>query len=108
MPEIPGVGTDAPTETLSNGAKQAATPYRFDLIDAPALFEMAKVLHNGAQKYGENNWRGIPVEGQLNHVLQHVYAYLAGDTSDDHLSHAFCRAMMALAVHISARERVST
>lgn len=34
----------------------------------------------------------------MNHLLMHVYAYLGGDTQDDHLSHALCRAMFALAV----------
>lgn len=31
----------------------------------------------------------------MNHVIQHLYAYLAGDDSDDHLSHAILRAMFA-------------
>ena len=34
----------------------------------------------------------------MNHAVQHLYAYLAGDTSDDHLAHAILRAMFAFEV----------
>jgi hypothetical protein len=95
---IDGVGPDAPLETNDRGGKQSASPYRFDLIDAKAIFELAAVLKRGADKYGVDNWRAIPTESHLNHMIQHAYAYLAGDTSDDHLAHALCRAMMALAM----------
>jgi len=36
-------------------------------------------------------------------VLAHVYAYLAGDRSDSHLSHAACRILFA--GHTAAAER---
>ncbi len=106
MSEIPGVRPHVPTPVLPGWAKQAAAPpYRCDLVDAPALFQLAAVLAKGAAKYGEDNWRGIPVELQINHALQHLYAFLAGDTSDDHLGHAFCRCMMALAVKLQSEHR---
>jgi len=89
---------DAPTVTNEVGAKQSHLPCRFDLIDGPALFEMAHVLYEGAEKYGANNWRGIPVEDHLNHLIMHAYAYLAGDRTDEHLSHIMCRSMFAQAV----------
>lgn len=95
------VGPDRPIETNSNGGSQSSIPVRFDLIDGPALFNMAKVLKEGADKYGENNWRKIPVEDHLNHLIMHAYAYLAGDQSDEHLSHIMCRATFAQAVHIA-------
>ena len=34
----------------------------------------------------------------MNHAIQHLYAYLAGDTSDNHLAHAILRAMFAFEV----------
>lgn len=74
---------------------QSDLQHRFDLIDAPALFEMTGVLYTGAKKYGDDSWRRIPVQDHLNHLLAHVYAYLAGDRSDDHLSNVMCRAMFA-------------
>ena len=98
------VSPDAPITTNEYGGSQSDVPVRFDLIDAKALFEMAKVLDHGAKKYGANNWRRIPVDDHLNHLLMHVYAYLAGDRSDDHLSHALCRATFALGVKLEDEE----
>lgn len=95
-PRIPGVGPDAPTHTDPiTGAKQSHSPYRLDLIPALSLFDVAAVLSAGAEKYGVDNWRGIPVNEHINHALVHIYAYLSGDTQDNHLGHAACRMMMA-------------
>lgn len=102
MSEIKGVGPDAPIQVNEQGGKQSATPYRFDLLDAPAMFRLAEVLAYGATKYGDNNWRAIPVQDHINHALQHVFAYQAGDGSDDHLGHALCRMMMAVATEMAA------
>lgn len=95
---------DAETETNERGGSQSKIPVRFDLIDAKAIFEMASVLHEGAEKYGEGNWRLIPVEDHLNHLIMHAYAYLAGDRTDDHLSHIMCRATFAQGVAIAEDE----
>src|SRR5689334_23326525 len=83
-----GLRPDSPTVTNERGGKQSQVDYRFDLIDQQAVFAMAQVLHEGASKYGANNWRRIEVDSHLNHLLMHVYAYLGGDTQDDHLTHA--------------------
>lgn len=93
---IPGVGPDAPTITNERGASQSHVPYRCDLLPARAALAVAGVLHEGAVKYGVDNWRGLPVANHINHALMHLFAHLAGDASDDHLSHAACRALMAL------------
>jgi len=100
---IPGVGKDAPTVVNDKGGKQSHSPYRFDLIDPDALFEIAKVLGEGSNKYGENNWLLIDIKSNLNHSLQHIYAYLAEDKSDDHLAHAACRIIFALALHKNSK-----
>lgn len=97
-PVIAGVGPDAPLVINDKGGSQSATPYRMDLIDPIAILEISKVLSEGAVKHGENNWKKININDHLNHLLVHVYAYLAGDTSDEHLSHACCRAIFALSV----------
>lgn len=94
------VSPDAPIETNEKGGMQSHVPVRFDLIDAKALFATAAVLHEGAEKYAPGNWRLIPVRDHLNHLLMHTYAYLSGDRTDDHLSHAVCRAIFALALDL--------
>ena len=95
---IKGLGKDAPTITNEQGGRQSHLPYRFDLIDPQAIFTLAEVLYQGAERHGEDNWRKIPVRDHLNHALAHIYAYMAGDTQDDHLGHAFCRMMFAVAL----------
>lgn len=62
-----------------------------------SLFEIAKVLKEGAEKYEANNWRLIPTESHISHAIAHLLAYASGDKQDDHLPHAMCRLMMAYA-----------
>lgn len=90
---------DAPRTTNEMGGSQSLIEVRFDLIDGPAMFEMAKVLYQGAVKYGENNWRAISIPEHLNHLIMHSYAQLAGDQTDEHLSHILCRAMFACGIN---------
>ncbi|PYE51558.1 hypothetical protein HUB98_05975 [Paenibacillus barcinonensis] len=101
---VKGVGKDAPTVTNELGGKQSQVLYRFDLLNPAAMFEMTKVLKYGADKYGADNWMNIEVRDHINHMLIHAYAYLAGDTSDEHLSHIMCRAMFAQAVELKNQQ----
>jgi Domain of unknown function (DUF5664) len=93
---IKNVGPEAAVVTNELGAKQSATIHRADLLPARAVLSVAEVLEQGAKKYGDNNWRGIPTNDHINHALIHIFAYLAGDRQDDHLGHFACRALMAL------------
>jgi hypothetical protein len=62
---------------------------RYDLISPIGLEAVARTCAEGAAKYSDFNWeRGMPVHDLLNHALRHVYKYLAGDRSEDHLPHA--------------------
>lgn len=94
--DIEGVGRDAAVVENAEGGKQSKVLYRFDLFDPAALFAVSGVLAEGAEKYGEWNWLKIPSQDHINHAIIHLYAHLAGDKSDDHLSHAMCRVMFAL------------
>lgn len=98
------VSPDAPTAVNDKGGAQSDIPVRFDLIDAKAMFAMAKVLDQGEKKYGADNWRLIPINDHLNHLIMHAYAYLSGDRTEDHLSHALCRATFALGVSLQEEE----
>ena len=102
MSMILGVQPNVPTETNERGGKQSATPYAFHLLPPNAIFAAAEVAKYGAGKYGETqldrNYKKIPAEEHVNHAVQHLYAYLAGDTGDDHLAHAILRAMFAFEV----------
>ena len=101
---LSGLGPDAPTITNEQGGKQSHLNYRFDLIDPLTMFALARVCAYGAEKYSAWNWRRIDINSNLNHALTHIFAYLAGDTSDDHLEHAFTRLMFALSLHLTPGE----
>lgn len=96
---IHGVSPDVPVVKNEQGGIQSSTPYGFHLLPASAVFAAAETAKYGADKYGETfehrNYIKIPVEDHINHCLQHLYAYLAGDEQDDHLAHAIVRAMFA-------------
>lgn len=96
---IAGVSPDAPVISNANGGKQSDTPYGFHLLPVSAIFDAAKVAKYGADKYGETfdnrNYIKIPATDHLNHAIQHIYAFLAGDQQDDHLGHAIVRLMFA-------------
>ena len=96
---IIGVEPDAEVVENENGGKQSDTPYGFHLLPISALFDAAKVAKYGADKYGETfehrNYTKIETNDHLNHAIQHIYAFLAGDTQDDHLGHAIVRLMFA-------------
>ena len=97
MGMIRGVSADTAIVTdPATGAKQSAVVHRCDLLPPLATLHVAGILHGGSSKYGDWNWFKIPMAESLNHALIHIFAFLAGDTSDDHLGHAACRMMMAL------------
>lgn len=99
---------DAPTITNSQGGSQSDTRYAFTELDPHAMFVLTEILHTGRAKYGPSNWRKISVEDHINHALVHINAYMAGDNQDDHLGHAFCRMMFAVALDeapISAKHK---
>lgn len=85
--------------TNEAGGKQSLSAYGFHLLPTGAIFAAAGVALQGAQKYGETrkarNYTKISTDEHINHCIQHLYAYLAGDVSDDHLAHAIVRAMFA-------------
>lgn len=92
---IDGLSPDQEIVTNERGGKQSSTPYAFHLCPPEAMFSAAKTLAYGAERYGAENWRNIDIADHLNHALQHIYGYLAGDVSDQHLSHALVRLMFA-------------
>ncbi|HIQ83982.1 MAG TPA: hypothetical protein IAA52_12890 [Candidatus Pullichristensenella stercorigallinarum] len=111
MTHLPMLSVDGTMiETNAMGGKQSATPYAFHMLPPNAVFAAAEVARQGAEKYSETmldrNYKRIPAEEHVNHAVQHLFAYLAGDESDDHLSHAILRAMFAYEVD-HERERTN-
>lgn len=85
--------------TNEAGGMQTKLPVRMDLIPASVLLEVAAVLAEGAEKYGEYNWVLIDTNDHINHAITHLYRFLSGDVSENHLAHAICRVMFAAFTH---------
>ena len=62
---------------------------RYDLISPIGLRRLAETYAEGARKYGDRNWEnGFPASVLMNHCMRHINLWMAGDSSEDHLSHA--------------------
>lgn len=95
-------GPDAPVEENAHGGKRSISPCALDVVPT-ALLRVGRVFHAGEAKYeaapqlvGRENWRRIPARENVRHAVNHVFAWLAGDVSDEHLEHAACRLLMAI------------
>jgi hypothetical protein len=85
------MSTEVSLTTFSTGAVRGtdASGVRFDLITPIGLRRLAETCAEGAKKYGDRNWeKGIPATQMLNHAIRHVYLWLQGDASEDHLAHS--------------------
>lgn len=92
--------TLVPGQTSVNaaGGKQSHVEEAMDEIPAEVLLTVARILGQGVQKYGRGNWRLLRMrEDQVNHAARHIYEWLSGDRSEDHLCNAICRLMFAKA-----------
>lgn len=62
---------------------------RFDLISPVAILRLAQVYERGAEKYDARNWeKGQPLSWYLDSALRHVFEWVAGDRTEDHVAQA--------------------
>jgi len=69
------------------GALQSSldTVPQFHNCKITLLLEASKQFEEGAEKYGENNWKlGIPVNVFLDSAIRHYLKTLRGDTDEPH------------------------
>jgi hypothetical protein len=71
----------------SGAVRDPMMEQRFDLLSPHAISRTAFVAGEGANKYGENNWRlGLPNSNLINHAFRHLVLYISGDREEDHLA----------------------
>lgn len=85
------------------GKKFDGGKVRMDLLPWDALWEVARVLTFGAEKYDAHNWRGGMKWSRLvGAAIRHLTAWAMGQGKDpetglSHLSHAACCVLFLLA-----------
>lgn len=96
------LGPGAPVVTNAAGGKQSRSPVALDVVPE-ALLRVGAVFFHGEEKYetapqlvGDENWRKITAREHVRHSINHLFAWLKGDFTDDHLEHATCRLLMAI------------
>lgn len=61
----------------------------YHLISPIGMRRLAQTCREGELKYSAYNWeKGFPITDILNHAIAHIYKFLEGDRSEDHLAHA--------------------
>lgn len=100
------LSNDAPPSVNEQGGKQHHRPFRMQAIPPKAILEVGKVRYIGYNDlgYDDENYKLIAKEEHVGRALTHLFAYLAGDDSNDHLSHAACRILFALEMEIESKE----
>lgn len=92
----PGQFTHVEQSNKGGGVKHDQDKLRYDLLPPEMLEETAKILTEGANKYGERNWEeGMDWSRPFGALQRHVWAWWNGEdtdpeTGESHLSHALC------------------
>lgn len=97
-----GLSDDEPISKNESGGIQHERPYRSQALFFKALLAVSGVRYDAVvnKGYQDDNYKLIPKEEHIGRALTHIFAYMAGDKSNDHLAHAATRILMALEMEL--------
>lgn len=87
----------------NTGRKDDAKKDRWDLLNFEEIVEVVKVLTDGANHYGDDNWQRVPNPRRryFSAMMRHIASWKKGETHDkksghNALAHAICSALFLM------------
>lgn len=101
-----GLSDNAPMGVNEKGGKQHDRPFRSEALFFKALLAISNVRYDAVvtKGYSDDNYKLISKKEHLGRALTHIFAWFAGDRSNDHLAHAATRILMALEIELDEIE----